>query len=83
MQHDGGAAEDGGVVGVRCFGDGRVFDEDGAAEREERCLGEVDDDDLGRKEETSGSSPRGRRRRGRRRRAREGRRARRSTRWIA
>lgn len=53
VEDDGSAAEDVGVIGVGELGDGRMFEEDCAAECRERRVGEVDDDDLGRDEETS------------------------------
>jgi hypothetical protein len=43
MEDDGGAPEDDGVVGVGELGDGRMFEEDCAAERGEGGFGEVDD----------------------------------------
>jgi len=53
MEDDGGAPEDGGLISVGELGDGRRFEEDCAAERGERRVGEVDVDDLRRKQETS------------------------------
>lgn len=41
MEDDGGAPEDGGVISVGELGDGRSFEEDCAAERGERRVGEV------------------------------------------
>ena len=52
-EDDERASSDGGIFGGVERVDGGVLDEDGAPERRERGVGEVDDDDLGCDEETA------------------------------